>query len=65
MLVVALVVVEFEEQERKVVVLHTLEDGGSAECSSIKVDEVKASVPEEAMASDSVSSAASVQVWGR
>lgn len=56
MLVVSVVVVvevevaEFEEQEIKVVLhLHTLVDG-SGECS-IKVDEVKASVGEETIAS--------------
>lgn len=64
MLVVSVVVevevAEFEEQEIKVVLhLHTLVDG-SGECS-IKVDEVKASVGEETIASVS-----SVQlVWFR
>lgn len=67
MLVVSVVVVEvevaeFEEQEiKKVLHLHTLVDG-SGECS-IKVDEVKASVGEETIAS--VSSVGLVQVWGR
>lgn len=60
--VVEVEVAEFEEQEiKKVLHLHTLVDG-SGECS-IKVDEVKASVGDETIAS--VSSVGLVQVWGR